>query len=114
MLFIAGESNPLPTSPCIREGRREAPAQRVAIGVAGEQAVVRAARVVDHQPVRVRVAHQVVEVDAVGPEQFMHQGEGEQAVGAGTDADPFVGDRAVAGAHRVDRDDLGATRLQLA
>ena len=44
----------------------------------------------------------------------MDQREHEQAVGAGADADPFVGDRAVAGAHRVDRDDLGAARLQLA
>ena len=30
----------------------------------------------------------------------------EQPVGAGPDADPVVGDRGVAGAHRIDRDDL--------
>ena len=90
------------------------PAQRRAVGVAREQAVIGRARVVDHQPVRVGVAHQVVQVDAVGLQQFMDQREREQAVGAGPDADPFIGDRAVAGAHRIDRDDLGAARLQLA
>ena len=41
-------------------------------------------------------------------QQLVDQREREQAVGARADADPLVGDRAVAGAHRVDRDDLGA------
>ena len=44
----------------------------------------------------------------------MHQRRRRTGRRCRTDADPFVGDRAVAGAHRVDRDDLGATRLQLA
>ena len=47
-------------------------------------------------------------------QQLVDQREREQAVGAGADADPLVGDRAVAAAHRVDRDDLGAARLELA
>ena len=63
---------------------------------------------------RVRVAHQVIQIDAVAAQQFVDQREREQAVGAGADADPFVGDRAVAGAYRIDRDDLGAARLQFA
>ena len=36
------------------------------------------------------------------------------AVGAGADADPVVGDRRIAGAHRIDRDEAGAARLELA
>ena len=71
-------------------------AQRLAVGIAREQAVVGAAGIAHHQPVRVGVAHQVVEVDAVGLEQFMDQREREQPVGAGPDPDPLVGDRAVA------------------
>ena len=48
------------------------------------------------------------------PQQLVDQRRHEQAVGAGLDADPFVGDGVVAGAHRVDRHDLDAALLQLA
>ncbi len=91
-------------------------AQRVAAVVAREQAVVRGPRRIHHQPGRVGVAHQVVEVDAVGPQQLVDQRQHEQAVGARADADPLVGDRGIAGAHRIDRDELGRRRalLQLA
>ncbi len=44
----------------------------------------------------------------------MHQRQHEQPVGARPDADPVVGDGVVAGAARIDRDDLGAALLQLA
>src|SRR3546814_13076276 len=37
----------------------------------------------------------------------MYQGQHEQAVGAGPEADPLVGDGRVAGLHRVHRDELG-------
>ena len=60
------------------------------------------------------VAHEILEIDAVGLQQFVDQGTGEQAVGARIDRHPFVGDRTVAGAHRIDRDDLRAARLELA
>ena len=63
---------------------------------------------------RIRVPHQVIQVDAIAAQQFMDQREGEQPIGARADADPLVRDRAVAGAHRVDRDDLRAARLELA
>ena len=92
----------------------ELPAQRIPVRVAREQAIVGAAGVVDHQPVRVRVVHQVIEVDAIHAQQFVRQREREQAVGAGADADPLVGDGAVTAAHRVDRNDFRAARLQLA
>ena len=66
------------------------------------------ARRIHHQPGRVGVAHQEIEIDAVGLQQLMHDRQHQQAVGAGRDADPFVGDRRIAGAHRIDRDELGA------
>ena len=93
--------------------RRGVPAQRLAVGSAGEQTVLRAAGVADHQPRRVGRAHEELEVDPVGAQQLMHQREREQPVRAGPDAEPLVRDRRVAGAHRVDRDDLGAARLEL-
>ena len=43
----------------------------------------------------------------------MDEAEDQQAVGARGDADPLVGDGAVAGADRVDRDDAGAAGLEL-
>ena len=88
--------------------------QRIAGGVAREQAIVGGARRADHQPRRVGVAHEVSEIDLPGGEQLVDQRGDEQAVGAGLDADPLVGNRAVAGAHRVDRDELDATLLELA
>ena len=44
----------------------------------------------------------------------MDQAEDEEAVGAGGDAEPLVGDGGVAGADGVDRDDAGAAFLELA
>ena len=79
----------------------------IALLVAREQAGV-----VAHQPVRVRVPHEIVEIDAVGAEQLMDEACGEEAVGAGPDAHPFVGDRRIPGSDRIDRDDLGAARLE--
>ena len=49
-----------------------------------------------------------------GAHQFMDQRADEQAIGARPDADPLVGDRAVAGADRIDGDDLDALLLELA
>ena len=43
----------------------------------------------------------------------MDQGQDEQPVRAGPDADPLVRDGGVAGPHRVDRHHLGAARLEL-
>ena len=82
--------------------------ERLAVGVAREQAVVGRARIVDHQPMRVGEAHQIVEIDLLRAHQLVDQRADEQSVGAGPDADPFVGDGAVAGADRIDGDDLDA------
>jgi hypothetical protein len=84
------------------------------LGIARKQPIVLAMRVLHHQPVRIGVAHQVIQIDAVRLQQLMDQREGEQAIGTRPDPDPFVGDRAIAGAHRIDRDDLGAVRLERA
>ena len=68
----------------------------------------------DHQPRRIRVAHQIVEVD--------RPARSSSWISANTNS-PSVPGRMpihssaiarVAGAHRIDRDDLGAARLELA
>ena len=71
------------------------------------------ARRIDDQPGRVGVAHQVVDVDLPRLEQFVDDCEDQQAVGAGADADPVVGDRRIAGAHRIDRNEARAILLEL-
>ena len=88
--------------------------QRHALVVAGEQAVVGGAGCLDHQPGRVGVAHEVLDIDLLGLEQLLDHGGDEQPVGAGPDADPLVGDGAVAGAHGIDGDELDAALLELA
>jgi hypothetical protein len=59
---------------------------------------------------RVGEALQEGMVDAVGADQFVQQRHEQRAVGAGLDRDPLVGDRRIAGAHRVDRDEAPARR----
>ena len=93
--------------------RRAVPGQRLAVLVAGEQPVIGAAGIAHHQPGGVGVAAEEFEVDLVGAQQLMHQRQDEQPIGAGADADPFVGDGGIAGADRVDRDELRAARLHL-
>ena len=46
-------------------------------------------------------------------DQLVQQRHEERAVGARLDRDPLVGDRRVAGAHRVDRDEAAARALEL-
>ena len=87
--------------------------QRPAVGVAGDQPVIGVARCVDHQPGGVGPADQVVEVDPPGVQELVDQAHDEEPVGAGADADPFVGNGRVAGADRVDRDDLRTALLEL-
>ena len=66
-----------------------------------EQTVIGRTGFLDHEPAGVRIAREIVPVDALGTQQFVDQGEHEQAVGAGPQADPFVGNRGVSRAHRV-------------
>ena len=96
-----------------RGGRDAIPGQRPAIRVARDQAIIGAARIAYHQPGGVGVAGQEIQVDAVGLQQFVHQRQHEQPVGAWSQPDPFVGHRGVAGLHRVDRHELRPALLQL-
>ena len=95
-----------------RGRRRGAQHQRLAALVAGEKTVIGGAGVLDHQPGGVGVAAEIGQIDLVGAQQFVDQRQHEQPVGAGADADPFVGDRRIAGAHRVNRNELGAAPSQ--
>ena len=71
-----------------------------ALRVAGEEPVIGAARILDHQPGRVGVAQQIFAIDLLAVQQFVDQRADEQAIGAGADADPFIGNRRIAGADR--------------
>ncbi len=88
-------------------------AQRVVVVVARDQAVFGVARCIDHQPRRVGVTHHEFQIDFLRLEQFMHHRQHQRAVGAGTHADPFVGDRGIGGLDRIDGDVFGAARLEL-
>ena len=88
--------------------------ERRARGIAEDEAIVGAARILDHQPRRIGEAQQIFTVDLLLLHEHVDQGAGKQAIGAGADADPFIGNRGVARLHRIDRDDLGAARLELA
>ena len=90
------------------------PAQRLAVGVTRKEAIVLGARILDHEPRRVGVADEIVEVDLIGAEQLMDQSADQQPVGSRFDAEPFVGNGVVARADRIDGDDLGAALLELA
>ena len=61
---------------------------------------------------RVGVAHQEVAVVKPQCDDLVDQREQQRAVGAGTYAHPFVGDRRIAGAYRVDRDEAAAPALE--
>ena len=87
--------------------------ERAALGIAGEQAVIGGARILDHQPGRVRVAHQIVQIDFAGAQQLMHQRQNEQSVRARPDTDPLIRDGGVTSLHRVDGNELGATGLDV-
>ena len=50
------------------------------------------------------IAGQIIKVDFAGASSVMHEREDKQAVGAGRDADPFVGDGVIARPDRVDAD----------
>ena len=89
------------------------PHAQAAVRVAQEQSVVGGARLGDQQSGRVRVAREIFQIDPLRLQDFVDDGQHEQPVGARPDADPFVGDGAVAGPARIYRDDLRAARLEL-
>ena len=82
--------------------------------VGQDQAVFVAGRVLVNQAGGVGETGEVFKVDLACFHQAMDEGQNEQPVGAGGDADPFVGDRVVTGADRVDADDLRPAFLQFA
>ena len=90
------------------------PAQRVAVLIAGETAVLGAARIVDHQPPGVGIAAEIFDIHLAGAQQLVDQGQDEQPVGPWRDRQPFIGDGRIAGPDRVDGDELDAFLLQFA
>ncbi len=80
---------------------------------ANEHAELVFVRVQVHQLAGVRVLDDEVAVVQTLRKDFVDHREQERAVGAGADRHPFVGDRRVAGAHRVDRDEAPAVAFEL-
>ena len=87
---------------------------RCAVIITKEQPVIGRARIADHQPRGVGVAHKIVDIDLAGLHQLAHQRQDEQPVRARGHAIPVVGNRGIAGLHRVHRDHPPAACLQLA
>ena len=81
--------------------------------VAREQSVIGAARIPDHQPRRVGVSREILGIDLSGAQQFLRQSHHQKTIRTRTDAEPFVRDRRIARAHRIDGYDFRAARLQL-
>src|SRR5437588_541678 len=88
--------------------------ERIALPVAREEAVIGFPVIADDEPRRIGIAGEIVEIGPFVLQKLMDEGAGEQPVGARTDADPFIGDRRIAGAHRVDGNDLDPALLELA
>jgi len=77
-------------------------------GGADEHAVVVGGLVQVDQFRGIGVVDQELPVVQTLLDQLVDDGQEQGAVGAGTDRHPFVGDRRVAGAHRVDGDEAPA------
>ena len=92
--------------------RRHVPHLRAAFAVAANQAVALLAGLLRDQVRRVGVANQEFPVKQLAFKQHMDHGQRQHRVGAGLDGQPLVGDGLVAGAHRVDGDELAAAPLQ--
>ena len=88
------------------------PDQGIIVGAAREQPVAGMTRRLHHQPGCVGVADQEFPVDQAALEQDVRDGERQQAVRAGPDRKPFVGDRRVSGANGIDRNELRAATLE--
>ena len=82
--------------------------------VGQEQSELVGRAVAVHEARRVREAREVFQIDPTGLHQAMNQRQYEQPVRARRYAQPFVGNRVVSGANRIDPDDPRAARLQLA
>ena len=66
-----------------------------------------------HELPGVRVAREEVAIVEAELDQLAAEREQQRAVGAGADRHPFVGDRRVAGADRIDRHEATAVALEL-
>ena len=70
-------------------------------------------RRVDHQPGRVGIADEIVDIDPARLQQFVDDGQNQQPVCARPDPDPVVGYRRIARANGIDRDETRAVSLEL-
>ncbi|OIQ70942.1 hypothetical protein GALL_474420 [mine drainage metagenome] len=84
----------------------------IGIRVGHEQAIFGVAALHPHELRAVGVLRGEVAVEAAGAQQFMRQRQQQRAVGSGANGNPFVGDRRVAGAYRVDGDEAPACALE--
>ena len=66
-----------------------------------------------HELPGIRVADQELAVVQSERDQFVNQREQQRTIRAGLDRQPIVGDRRVAGADRIDRDEAPAVALEL-
>src|SRR5687767_14166224 len=85
-------------------------AKRITFLVAIDEAVFFGIRRIDDEPWRVGIAHQEVEIDLVVAQQFVDEREDKQAISTRLDTQPLICDRRIAGADRIDRDELGLVR----
>jgi hypothetical protein len=100
-----------------RAGARERPGGAIEgelapLRIARDEPVLGAAGIVDDQMMRVRVAHEEFGVDLARLEQTVNEREDQEPVGARGQRDELIGDRRITGAHRIEGDDLRATRLE--
>ncbi len=85
----------------------------IALRVAQHHAEVVAGAVLVHELAGVGVARQELAVVQAERDDLVDQRQQQRAVGARLDRHPLVGDRRVAGAHRVDRDEAAPCALEL-
>ena len=85
--------------------------QKLAISAAQQHAFVWPLSAV-HQCRRIGQLREIIQIHFASFEQQMHHGEDKQSICAGCNADPFVGNRIVTCADRIDANHLRTTFLQ--
>ena len=86
---------------------------RIAFRIHHEQSVIGTALVLIHELRTVGVARDEIVIVHFARDELVDQREHQRAVGAGANRNPFVGDRRIAGADRIDRDEAAAVALEL-
>ncbi|MEZ5801660.1 MAG: hypothetical protein R3D29_15800 [Nitratireductor sp.] len=80
--------------------------------VAQEQPVIGISRRIDDKPRGIRIADKVIHIDLASANQLPDQRQHEQPSVPGVMPTPFIGNRIVARAHRIDANDLDAPALE--